>query len=70
MWFLKENKVAIMRKAERSIVRMMGNIKLMDKRNTVELMDILSLKEAADKLARANSVKWYGHVLKQPEEDF
>ena len=32
-------------------------------------MDILGLKEAADKLAKANGMKWYGHVLRQPEED-
>ena len=24
--------------------------------------------EAADKLARANGVRWYGHVLRQPEK--
>ena len=30
---------------------------------------MLGLKEAADKLARANGVRWYGHVLRRPEED-
>ena len=29
---------------------------------------MLGLKEAANKLARANDVMWYGHVLRQPEE--
>ena len=43
--------------------------KLVEKRNTVELIDMLGLKEVADKLARANGVKWYGHVLRRPEED-
>ena len=28
---------------------------------------MLRLKEAADKLARASSVRWYGHVLRQPK---
>ena len=32
-------------------------------------MDILGLKEAADKLARANSMRWYGLVLRRAEED-
>ena len=27
------------------------------------------MKEAADKPARANGVRWYGDVLRQPEED-
>ena len=60
---LRENKVVILRRAEGSIVRAMCGVKFVDKRNTEELMDILGLKEAADKLARANGVRWYGHVL-------
>ena len=60
---LKENEVAILRRAKRSMVRAMSSVKLVDKRNTVELIDMLGLKEAADKLARANDVRWYGHVL-------
>ena len=32
-------------------------------------MDMLRLKEAADKLTRVNGMRWYGHVLRQPEED-
>ena len=47
----------------------MCGVKLVDKRNTEELMDMLGLKEAADKLARANSMRWCGYVLKRPEED-
>ena len=30
---------------------------------------MLGLKEAADKLERANGIRWYGHVLRQPEEN-
>ena len=57
-WCLKENEVAIFRRAERSMVRAMCGVKLVDKRNTEELMDKLKLKETADKLARANGVRW------------
>ena len=69
MWCLRENKVAILRIAEKSMARAMCGVKLVDKRNTEELVDILGLKKATDKLARANSVRWYGHVLREPEED-
>ena len=68
-WCLRENEVAILRRAERSMVREMCRIKLVNKRNTEELMDMLALKEAADKLARVNGMRWYGHVLRRPEED-
>ena len=64
MWCLSENEVAILRRAERPVVRAMCNVELVDKRNTEELMDMLRLKEAVDKLARANGVRWYGHVLR------
>ena len=68
-WCLRENKVAIFRRAERSMVRAMCGVKLMEKRSTEMLMDMLGLKEAADKLTRENGVRWYGHVLRRPEED-
>ena len=42
----------------------MCDVKLVNKRNTVELMDMLGLKKAAAKLARANAARWYGHGLK------
>ena len=47
----------------------MCSVKLVDQRNTEKLMDMLGLKEALDKLARANGMRWYGHVLRQPEKD-
>ena len=68
--YLRKNKIAVLRRAARSMVRAMCSVKLVDKRNTEELMDMLGLKEAADKLARANGTRWYGHVLRQPEEMF
>ena len=69
MWCLRENKVVILRRAKRSMVRVMCGVKLVNKRNTEELMDMLGLKEAPDNLARANGVRWYGHVLRRPEEN-
>ena len=51
------------------MVRAMGGVKLVDNRNTENPIDMLRLKEAADKLARANGVRWCGHVLRRPEED-
>ena len=41
----------------------------MDKKNTEKLMVMLGLKETTDKLAKASSVCWYGHVLRREEDD-
>ena len=32
-------------------------------RNTEESIDMLGLKEAADELARMNSVRWFGMIM-------
>ena len=37
MWGVRENEVAILRRAERSMVREMCSVKLVDKRNAVDL---------------------------------
>ena len=68
-WCLKENEVALLRKVKKSMVQVMCSVKLVHKRNTEELIDMLGLKKPADKLERANGIWWYGHVLTQPEED-
>ena len=65
-WCLRENEVVILRTAERSMVMAMCGVKLVDKKNTEKLMDMLGLKEAVDKLARVNGMRWYGHVLRRP----
>ena len=62
-WCLRENEVVILR-AEKSMARAMCCVKLVNRMNTEELMDMLELKKAADKLAKANGVSWCGHVLR------
>ena len=57
MWCLRESEVAILRRAERSMVRAMCGVKLVDKNNTLELLVMLGLVEATYKLARANSMR-------------
>ena len=66
---LRKNETAILRRAERSIVRAMCGVKLEDKRNTEELIDMFGLKKEVDKLTRANGMSWYGRVLRRPEEN-
>ena len=53
-WCVKENKVAILKRPKRCMVRAMCFVKLVNKKNTEELMNMLGLKEAPDKLARVN----------------
>ena len=62
-WCFRKNKLAVFRRTERSVVRAICGVKLMDRKNTKELMGMLGLQDTLVKLAKANGVRWYGHVL-------
>ena len=65
---LRENEMIILRRTERAMVRLMCGVKLVDGKNTEDLMKRLGLKETLDKMAQANGVRWYGHVVRRDEE--
>ena len=67
-WCLSENEMGILRRAERAMVRVMCGVKLMDRKKTEDLMQMLGLEETIDQLAKANSVRWYGHVLRMDDD--
>ena len=66
-WCLRENEMAILRRTERAMVRAMCGAKLMEKKRTEDLMEMLGLKETAVQMAKANGVRWYGHVLRRDD---
>ena len=47
------------------MVRAMCGEQLKDRKRSTDLMLILDLSETIDQLAMANSVRWYGHVLRE-----
>jgi len=50
---------------ERAMIRVMCGVKLMDRRNTEELMAMLWLEEdSIDRMVKADNMRWYGHVLR------
>ena len=57
--------MAILRRTERAMVRVMRGAKLMER--TADLMEMLGLKETAVQKAKANGVRWYGHVLRRDD---
>ena len=63
-WCLREE-MAILR-TERAMVRAMCGMKLLDRRKSEELMDI---KESLHRMAKASSIRWYGHVLRKEDEN-
>ena len=57
-WCLRENEMIILRRTERAMVRSMCGVKLVDRKNTEDLMKMLGFKETLDKMAQANGVRW------------
>ena len=47
----------------------MCGVKLLDRRNSQELMDILGIKESLDRMAKASSMRWYSSVLRKEDEN-
>ena len=67
-WCLRENQMAILR-TERAMVRSMCGVKLVDRKKMEDLMEMLGLKEALDRMAKVNEVKWYGHVTRRNDDN-
>ena len=41
----------------------------MDRKSMKELMEVLGLKETLDRMAKANGVRWYGHVIRRDDDN-
>ena len=50
------------------MVRAMCGQKVVDRKTTEEQMAMLGWKDTIDRLATANGVRWYGHVLKRDDD--
>ena len=59
--------MAVLRRPKRAMVREMYDTKLMEKKRTEDLMEILGLKETVVQMAKVNGVRWYGHVSRRDD---
>ena len=65
MWFLRANEIAILQRTEKEMIRAMHGVKLIEKSSSQELENWVSLEETLDRLAKANGMQLYGHVLRR-----
>jgi len=68
-WCLKENELGILRRTERAMMRVMCGVKLIERKNTREMIKKLGLSGAIEAVAKANGMRWYGHVLRRAEDN-
>ena len=68
-WCLREKEMVILRRKERATIRAMCGVKLLDRRNSEELMDMLGIKKSLDRMAKPSSMRWYGHVSRKEDEN-
>ena len=57
--------MVILRRTERAMVKAMCGAKLMERRRTEDLMEMLGLKETVVQMTKVNGVRWYRHVLRR-----
>ena len=50
------------------MMRAMCGQKVVDRKTTEEQINMLGLKETVDRLATANRVRWYEHVLRRDDD--
>ena len=68
-WCLRESEMAILRRTETAMVRSMCGVKLVNRKKMEELMEMFGLKETLDRMAKANGVRWYGHVIRRDDDN-
>ena len=61
--------MAILRRTERAMVRSMCGVRLVDRKIMEELMEMLGLKETLNRMAKANGVRSYGHVIRRNDDN-
>jgi len=49
------------------MLRAVCGVKLMDTKNTKDLMNMLGLPASIEMTAKANALRWFGHVLRTEE---
>ena len=57
--------MAILRRTEEAIMRAMCEVILIEKRRSLELMNLLSLEDTLFGLMKASEVPWYGHAFEK-----
>ena len=58
MVLMRENEMAILRRTKRAMVRAMCGAKLLEKKRTEDLMEMLGIKETVVQMAKVNGVRW------------
>ena len=65
---LRENEIAILR-TKKAMIRLKCGVKLIEKRISNELLNLLGLEETLDRLATVKEVQRYEHVLQRNNDD-
>ena len=59
--------MAILRRTETAMVRAMCGAKLIEKKRTEDLMEMLGLKETVVQMTKTNEMRCCGHVLRRDD---
>ena len=68
-WNVKGIEAGILQRTERAMVKRMCGVKLVDRLNTVALMERLGLEDSVLEVVRRSGLRWLGHVLRSEDDD-
>ena len=68
-WCLRENDIVILKRTEKTMIRVMCGVKSMKERAVRNLWNCLVWRKTLDKLVKSNGMRWYKHVLKRHSDD-
>ena len=66
-WCLKESKMGILQRTERSMETAMCGVQVKDRKRSKDLMLMLGLNKTINHLVMVSSARWYGHVLRRED---
>ena len=68
-WFLQENEMTTLKRTGKAMIRARCEVKLIEKKSSQELMNLLGLVETLNAQAGASGVRWYRGVLRRDNDD-
>ena len=68
-WAMKKDDEAVLRRAERAMIRRICGVSLCDKRRSDELEKMIGLEQNVITVAAQSRLRWYGHVMRREEDN-
>lgn len=67
-WAMRKEDEAVLRRAERAMIRRMCGVRLRDRKRSVDLQRMIGVDEDIVTIVVRSRLRWYGHVKRRDED--